>query len=76
MGLPSPRTLPHGVEEVPYTIVGDDAFALKPYMMKPFSQKELTTRKREKECTTTVIAEHVESLKICLGLLQIDGEYS
>ena len=46
MGLPSPRPLPHGVEEVPYTIVGDDAFALKPYMMKPYSQKELTTRKR------------------------------
>ena len=46
LGLPSPTPLLYGNKEVPYVLVGDEAFALKPYMMKPFSQKELTTAKR------------------------------
>ena len=28
--------------EVPYFIVGDDAFPLKPYLMKPYAQRDLT----------------------------------
>ena len=44
--LPGPKNLPLGVEKVPYVFVGDDAFALKPYLMKPYPQCGLTNDKR------------------------------
>ena len=34
---PPPKCLPNGDTEVPHVFVGDDAFALKRYMMKPYS---------------------------------------
>ena len=45
LSIPSPTPLPYGSIRTPYVIVGDDAFALKSYMMKPYSQKDLTTEK-------------------------------
>ena len=39
LSIPSPTPLP-------YVFVGDDAFALKSYMMKPYPQRDLTTEKR------------------------------
>ena len=36
IGLPEPRTLPYRLEKIPFVILGDDAFALKNYMMTPF----------------------------------------
>ena len=38
MNLPLPCCLPGGNEQMPYFLVGDDAFALKPYLMKPYAQ--------------------------------------
>eukprot|EP00057_Strongylocentrotus_purpuratus_P003046 XP_003725810.1 PREDICTED: putative nuclease HARBI1 [Strongylocentrotus purpuratus] len=35
IGLPDPDPLPHDDRPMPYFIVGDDAFALKTWMMKP-----------------------------------------
>ena len=46
LSIPSPTPLPYGCIRTPYVFVGDDAFALKSYMMKPYSQKDLTTEKR------------------------------
>ena len=46
VSLPPPKCLPHGVTEVPYVFVGDDAFALKKKMMKPYAQNGLTVEKR------------------------------
>ena len=40
--LPLPKCLPLGKEEVPYVLIGDDAFALKPNFMKPYAQAGLT----------------------------------
>lgn len=46
LNIPSPKALPHGHEKVPYVIVADNAFALRPYLMKPFPQKNLNGPER------------------------------
>ncbi|XP_062607230.1 uncharacterized protein LOC134269020 [Saccostrea cucullata] len=46
MNLPPPRPLPERHLEVPFVIVGDDAFPLKPYLMKPFPKRQLDLEKR------------------------------
>ena len=46
MNLPLPCCLPGGNEQVPYVLIGDDAFALKPYLMKPYAQQSLVAEKR------------------------------
>ena len=37
IGLPKPRVLPYCLEKILFLILGDDAFALKKYMMKPLT---------------------------------------
>ena len=37
--IPQPAPLPGRTDPVPYFIVGDDAFGLKPYLMKPYPFK-------------------------------------
>ncbi|OXA50827.1 hypothetical protein Fcan01_13952 [Folsomia candida] len=44
LGLPEPKIV--GPHLQPHVIVADDAFALKPYMMKPFPGKFLTLERR------------------------------
>ena len=44
--LPPPKCLPFGAEEMPHVFVADDAFALKPYLMKPYPQSGLTEERR------------------------------
>ncbi len=46
ISLPPPRCLPLGVKEIPYVLVADDAFALKPNVMKPYPQAGLDEAKR------------------------------
>ena len=46
LGFPEPEPLPNDTEDVPYFFVGDDAFALRPTMMKPFSLRGLTRDER------------------------------
>ncbi|XP_068735594.1 uncharacterized protein [Montipora capricornis] len=46
LSLPPHKCLPFGTKLFPHVLVGDDAFALKPYLMKPFPQQGLTTQKR------------------------------
>ena len=46
LSIPSPTPLPYGCIRTPYVFVGDDAFVLKSYMMKPYPQKDLTAEKR------------------------------
>ena len=44
--LPPPKCLPFGTEEIPHVFVGDDAFSLKPHMMKPYLQSCLADERR------------------------------
>ena len=46
LNIPAPTPLPLGYIRIPYVFVGDDAFALKSYMMKPYPQTNLTPEKR------------------------------
>ncbi|KAJ8028465.1 Protein ALP1-like [Holothuria leucospilota] len=44
-GVPHPEPLPND-QPVPYHFVGDDAFALRTWMMKPFSHRSQVLRER------------------------------
>ena len=47
IGFPPPEVLPHDVhDKVPFFLVGDDAFALQHYMMKPFSRRGMDMDER------------------------------
>ena len=45
LNIPAPTPLPLGYIRIPYVFVGDDAFALKFYIMKPYPQTNLTPEK-------------------------------
>ena len=44
--LPMPSSIEEGVS-LPYVIVADEAFALKPYPMKPYPDRGLTSQQRK-----------------------------
>lgn len=46
MNLPDPAPIFEGWNPMPYVFVGDEAFALKSYMMRPYPSRELTEEKR------------------------------
>lgn len=48
LGVPQPEPLPgdEGGQDIPYFMIGDDAFALKPYMMKPLPLRHMTREQR------------------------------
>jgi hypothetical protein len=46
LGVPAPAPLPGDDKPTPYFLVGDDAFALKTWMMKPHAQRNLTHDQR------------------------------
>ena len=41
LGIPGPRPLPSSNYPLPFFIVGDDAFPLKPYLLKPHPAKRI-----------------------------------
>ena len=46
LGLPPPRPLLGDDTPIPYFLVGDDAFPLRQWIMKPFSSRHLTDEER------------------------------
>lgn len=46
LSIPTPKPLPGREDAVPYVIVGDEAFPLKSYLMKPYPSRQLDCSKR------------------------------
>ena len=46
IGFPTADPLPGDDKNMPYFLVADDAFALREWLMKPFSKRHLTTEER------------------------------
>ncbi len=46
IGFPDPEPFPNCEKAVPYFLIGDDAFALRPTMMKPYSTRGMTNHER------------------------------
>jgi hypothetical protein len=46
LGLPAPAPLPHDDRDTPYFMVGDDAFPLRTYMVKPYPHRLQTHDER------------------------------
>jgi len=46
LNIPEPRPLPGRPLPVPFVAVGDVAFALTTYVLKPYPESSLTTEKR------------------------------
>ena len=47
VNIPPSTPLPGETTVLPYTLVGDEAFALKPYMMRPYGGKSLDCEKEK-----------------------------
>ena len=46
LGLPPPEPLPHDDHPMPYTIVGDDAFPMREWLMKPYPHRFMSKEER------------------------------
>lgn len=46
IGVPDDKPHPYDQETVLHVLLGDDVFALRPFVMKPYPQRDLTLKKR------------------------------
>ena len=69
IGIPQSKLLPDSEGKVPSVFLGDDAFALKLYLLKRYSLQGLT----KSESSTTSLIDEEEYQKICLEFWRIVG---
>ncbi|CAH2000999.1 unnamed protein product, partial [Acanthoscelides obtectus] len=68
LNIPGEKGVANESRKLPFVFVADDAFPLRPDMLKPYTQSDLTCI--EKKITTTDYREHGESWRTSLGLWQ------
>lgn len=70
--IPETRSLPNTNDLLPFSIVEDEGFPLKTYLMRPYAKKNLQSNE---QCSIIGCQEHVEPSKMLLAFLWHDGEY-
>ncbi|XP_030849591.1 uncharacterized protein LOC115927624 [Strongylocentrotus purpuratus] len=69
LGLPTPSPLtasPDDLQDIPFLILGDKAFAFRNYLMKPYGRRGMV---REKRIFKYRLSRGGEWCKMCLGCL-------
>ena len=69
INFPDPNPLPIDDQDMPYFLVGDDAFALRTWTMKPFSKRNLS---REERLFNYRLSRSRRIVKMLSGTLLID----
>lgn len=54
MNVPKEKNLPGKSEPCPYVLIGDEAFALKPFLMRPFPYRQSRTHHRKEKYNTSL----------------------
>lgn len=65
LNIPNAKLLPKRKTPVQFVVVADDAFALKPYMLKPFSSKNLDVSERIYNYRVSRARSYVECFRNC-----------
>lgn len=72
MNVPTPRFLPEQNEICSYDLIGDGAFALKPYLTKPFPYKQTSIDVRKEKynvglCRARMVVKN--RFRTCVGFV-------
>ncbi|XP_043467573.1 protein ALP1-like isoform X1 [Leptopilina heterotoma] len=67
--LPEPECLPGTQSSIPYFLIGDEAFKLRPYMMRPYPRRLVTTSREElfNYCLSSTRMRIEDSLGVLVG---------
>ena len=70
--IPPPKVLPNSNEALPYVILGDEAYPLTSYLMRPFPRQDLNEAKR---ILTTGFLVHAVALNVRLEFFVRSGAF-
>lgn len=72
LNIPEPRTLQRTNQKFPFVLVGDEAFPLKEYLMKPYAKTSLGEKQRVANYRISRARRQVENVfRICASRFRI-----